>query len=139
MTLSNKTTETQIGEILAYLKAGNGLTKLEAIKRFGTLNLNGRAWDLRKKGFDVVSVWERGPNRHGRMVNFKRYFLSDHKPPSAVPIALIAPKVSKAQKRLESALFYLHENLDPGLGSIVSIMENGKAIGQALKIAAGLK
>lgn len=43
-------------QILSYLKAGNRLTSLEAVKLFGTLRLAARILDLRDKGHQIESV-----------------------------------------------------------------------------------
>ena len=39
--------------ILEYLQAGNKLTPLEAFKRFDTLRLGGRIYDLKQQGYDI--------------------------------------------------------------------------------------
>lgn len=38
----------QAEQIKNYLKAGNTLTALEALEKFGCLNLKGRIWDIRQ-------------------------------------------------------------------------------------------
>lgn len=45
----------QAADILAYLKAGHTLTKLESIQLFGCMNLGGRVFDLHKtpEGRDI--------------------------------------------------------------------------------------
>ncbi len=38
-----------------YLVAGNGLTSLEAIEKFGCTRLSAKIFDLRKKGYAIES------------------------------------------------------------------------------------
>lgn len=53
---------TQCESILAYLKAGHSLTKLESIQRFDCMNLAGRCWDLKQAGHDIRSKMIDLPN-----------------------------------------------------------------------------
>lgn len=46
---------TQAARILAHLRAGNRLTPLQALERFGCLRLGARVLELRKQGWDVQS------------------------------------------------------------------------------------
>lgn len=41
--------------ILAALKEGQDLTAYEALKLCGSLRLSGRIWDLRERGFNIVT------------------------------------------------------------------------------------
>lgn len=56
---------TQADEILAWLKAGNTLTPLEALNKFGCMRLSGRIFDLRAAGHDIQSeTVEVGEGKH---------------------------------------------------------------------------
>ena len=44
---------TQAGRILAYLRAGNRLTAIEALERFGCFRLAARIHELRRQGWNV--------------------------------------------------------------------------------------
>jgi hypothetical protein len=44
---------TQAGKILAYLQAGNSITALEALQRFGCFRLAARIHELRREGHDI--------------------------------------------------------------------------------------
>lgn len=44
---------TQNESILEYLKAGNSLSPLEALEKFGCLRLGARIWDLEKQGHKI--------------------------------------------------------------------------------------
>jgi len=52
-------------EILGHLKAGNRLTSLEAVRKFGTLRLAARIFDLRGKGHRIESAMV---DRKGKIV-----------------------------------------------------------------------
>lgn len=47
--------KTQTQQILAALQAGEKLTPMDALNRFGCLRLGARIWDLRKEGYTIVS------------------------------------------------------------------------------------
>lgn len=54
----------QNAKILKHLQAGHRLTPLTALKRFGTLRLGGRIYDLKKQGCPIVSrMVKRGNSR----------------------------------------------------------------------------
>jgi hypothetical protein len=61
----------QNSEILCYLKSGQRLTPLEALRRFGCLRLSGRIYDIKKRGVNVKSESYR--TKSGKYV--ARYFL----------------------------------------------------------------
>jgi len=44
---------TQAGRILAHLRAGNRLTALEALERFGCFRLAARVHELRREGWQI--------------------------------------------------------------------------------------
>ena len=56
---------TQAGRILAYLRAGNRLTALEALERFGCFRLAARIHELRRDGWQIEerTVETRGGKR----------------------------------------------------------------------------
>lgn len=64
-------TASQASQILEYLQAGNAITPLEALEKFGCFRLGARIWDLRRKGhpIDDVLVHENGKK-------FSRYFFA---------------------------------------------------------------
>ena len=125
MTLKNKTTKTQVSEIIDYLKTGKGLTQQEAYFLIGTQRLASRIWDIHQKGHEIRFEWERVKNRHGRVVSVKRYWLAEHAPKD---VEALHPEKSKAQKRYDNA----HEILMNRQGVVYFYEE------EALKIAAGL-
>ena len=44
---------TQSDQILEALQRGECLTPLESLRRFGTLRLGARIWDLKQKGYNI--------------------------------------------------------------------------------------
>jgi hypothetical protein len=55
---------TQADQILHYLKGGNKITPLTALKRFGCLRLGARIWDLKRDGVKIKSeLVEVGENK----------------------------------------------------------------------------
>lgn len=63
--------KSQRNEILACLLTGERITPLDALKRFKTLRLSGRIYDLKADGYDVKS--ERFKTKSGKWV--ARYFI----------------------------------------------------------------
>lgn len=47
---------TQRDAILAWLEAGNGITQLDALHRFGCFRLGARIWELRIAGWNIEST-----------------------------------------------------------------------------------
>lgn len=50
-----KTIQSQAKRILEYLKAGNGITPIDALDLFGCFRLGARIADLKKMGYDIVT------------------------------------------------------------------------------------
>ena len=48
----------QSEQILSYLKAGNTITPIEALERFGCFRLGARVSDLKEEGYNIVNEWE---------------------------------------------------------------------------------
>lgn len=53
---------TQKNNLLTYLLAGNTITSLEALNRFGCFRLASRISEFKKEGYDVQSKMIRLPN-----------------------------------------------------------------------------
>lgn len=56
-----------------YLVAGNGLTSLEAIQKFGCTRLSAKIFDLRKKGYAIESEPIDVYDRYGNRTQVARY------------------------------------------------------------------
>jgi hypothetical protein len=50
-----KTIQSQAKRILEYLKAGNGITPMDALDLFGCFRLGARIADLKRMGYDIVT------------------------------------------------------------------------------------
>lgn len=51
-------TESQSAEILRHLQSGRSISPLEALRKFGSLRLGARIWDLKQAGHDIQRQWE---------------------------------------------------------------------------------
>jgi biotin operon repressor len=63
---------TQTDAIRSFLLAGNSLTPIDALERFGCFRLAARIDDLRQEGLDIKTVKER---RNGK--SYARYQMRD--------------------------------------------------------------
>ena len=50
-----KTIQSQAKRILEYLKAGNGITPMDALDLFGCFRLGARIADRKRMGYDIVT------------------------------------------------------------------------------------
>lgn len=66
---------TQRGEVLKYLQTHKGITSIQAIEKFGATRLSAIIFDLRKKGYNIVTITKEGENRYGESVRFAEYRL----------------------------------------------------------------
>lgn len=64
--------KTQRERIIAYLFAGNKVTSLSALTKFGCLRLGARISELRKKGYPIADEWITTPMTAKRV---KRYYI----------------------------------------------------------------
>lgn len=48
--------------IVSYLKTGASITALEALERFGCMNLKGRIWDIKRLGYIIDRKMVRVPS-----------------------------------------------------------------------------
>ncbi len=53
--MTDKTKRPQRDAILVYMAAGNRITSMEALKRFGCFRLGARIWDLKHAGYPIGS------------------------------------------------------------------------------------
>ena len=49
-------------EILAHLKAGKGMTPIDALSKFGCLRLGARIYELRGEGYNILAQRYHTPN-----------------------------------------------------------------------------
>lgn len=68
---------TKASLVLDYLTDGfgakNGITSIEAISLFGATRLSAIMFNIRKKGYNVISNTEESMDRYGNVVRYSRY------------------------------------------------------------------
>lgn len=69
------TKSSQCKDILEYLRQGNGITQLEALRMFGCGRLSGRIWDLRHEGYNIKTRTATVINRNGKKAYVAEYRL----------------------------------------------------------------
>lgn len=52
------------------------ITSMEAFRKYGITRLSGRIYDLRAKGFNIVTSITYGTNRYGKPVKYAAYSLA---------------------------------------------------------------
>lgn len=52
---NEKEAQSQCKQILKWLEAGNGITAIDALRKFGCLRLSSRIFDLREKGVKIIT------------------------------------------------------------------------------------
>lgn len=67
---------TQNAQILAHLKAGNRLTGLQALRKFGVSHLPRRILDLKEKGHNLQSEWVIVAKANGQTARVKEWRLA---------------------------------------------------------------
>ena len=72
MNKKNKTSE-----ILKYLKRYKKITSLQAIEKFGSIRLGGIIFNLRKKGYDILTETKSTKDRYGNPCNYAVYILKE--------------------------------------------------------------
>lgn len=70
-------TDTQNQLIKKHLEAGNSITPLEALEKFGCLRLGARIYDLRTKGGMDIKKERVSYKANGRNKSFAKYYLEN--------------------------------------------------------------
>lgn len=68
--------KSQNEQVLSVLKAGRGITALEAQAKFGIMRLAARIKDLKDDGHNIVSQKVDVRNRNGNSVKVARYWIA---------------------------------------------------------------
>lgn len=74
---NHNTSSSQCAAVLAHLRAGNGLTALQALNQFGCARLAARIDDLRSAGHRIETIWLRVANRARKTVRVAEYRLAN--------------------------------------------------------------
>ena len=64
---------TQISDVLTHLQKKGSITSLEAIKSYNATRLSGIIYVLRKRGYIIDTIQEKGKTRHNRPAQWARY------------------------------------------------------------------
>ena len=73
--MESKQKRTQRGEVLKYLQTHKGITSMQAFEKFGATRLSAIIFDLKRKGYNIVTIMRDGENRYGESVRFAEYRL----------------------------------------------------------------
>lgn len=65
----------QTKAVLQHLESGKEITQLEATNKYGAQRLGAIIFNLRKKGYKIVTRMEHKPNRYGNTSNYGVYKL----------------------------------------------------------------
>ncbi len=77
--MESKQKRTQRSEVLKYLQTHKGITSMQAIEKFGATRLSAIIFDLKRKGYNIVTIMKDGENRYGESVRFAEYRLIKEK------------------------------------------------------------
>lgn len=66
---------TQKEKIINYIQKFGSVTSWEAYRDLGITQFAARVKELKEKGYEFETKWEKNENKEGRMVRFKRYYL----------------------------------------------------------------
>lgn len=69
--------DTQRTRILNHLDKFGSITSLEAMQLYGIMRLASRISELRKSGYDIETVTEKGKNRYGEDTAYARYVMNE--------------------------------------------------------------
>ena len=61
--------------ILAHLKRGARMTKIQALKMFGCWNVGGRICELRAEGHNIITIMIEKTNKKGVVQRYAEYHL----------------------------------------------------------------
>ena len=67
--------ETHETRLLAYLKENKTITQHQASRKLGNERLSATVFNLRKKGYNIITEPTKGINRYGQKTNYGTYRL----------------------------------------------------------------
>ena len=65
--------------ILDYMQEFGSITPLDAFRDLGVMRLASRISDLKSRGYEIDTEFEKGTNRYGEKVKYARYRLKEKK------------------------------------------------------------
>ena len=66
---------TQSEKVLRHLRDYGSITPLTAMSEYGIMRLGARIYDLKRRGYPIISSAEQGQNRYGEPTHWARYTL----------------------------------------------------------------
>lgn len=63
--------------VLQWLQTHASISSMEAIDNFGATRLSAIIFNLRKRGYNIETVWCEGTDRFGNPMRFARYYLRE--------------------------------------------------------------
>lgn len=66
---------TQCERVLAWLKQYGSISDTEARDELGIRRVGARIWDLKEKGYPIITKMEKGKNRFNETVRYGVYYL----------------------------------------------------------------
>ncbi len=73
--INNVECNTQREVVLEHLKTGKQITQEEAYELCGSQRLGAIIFNLRKEGYSIYNIEQKGKNRFGHTCNFVKYML----------------------------------------------------------------
>ena len=73
--MEKKAKKTQCDRVLEYLKKHGSISDTEARDELGIRRVGARIWDLKDKGYPIVTKMEKGKNRFNETVRYGVYYL----------------------------------------------------------------
>lgn len=67
--------QTQEERVLDWMKRKGEITSAIAYNELGIIQLPKRIWNLKRRGYKIVTKWREGKNRYGNKVRFCAYSL----------------------------------------------------------------
>ena len=65
-------------EVLKYMQENEGITSMDAFKKFGATRLSSLIFSLRKQGYDIETIDMECIDRYGHTVRFAKYVLKEN-------------------------------------------------------------
>lgn len=66
---------TQCERIIKYIEDFGSITSLDAMKDLGVMRLASRINDIKKMGYVIKAITEKGKNRYQEPTHYTRYFI----------------------------------------------------------------
>lgn len=65
-------------EVLRYMRENEGITSMDAFKKFGATRLSSLIFSLRKQGYNIETIDMECVDRYGHLVRYAKYVLKEN-------------------------------------------------------------